>query len=488
MKSEVTEQQSLITNEECTSLLISVYNTALEYSVSAFKRVRIVALLLAIDYSIRTNIFVSYANTFDDCTNNTTLAIIIYCSYFVSGFLSLVNGFIADAWCFDYLFCIATICDVITFWIEATATKFLILAIAYIVGGQVIQTLIYGYSSKYLPVFYTKQFQTEWMQLYTIGQLIGPIIGGILAYVIDYRAVFYTSAIISIILSIVSIVFIAGTQDKQDKKQDALTQVAVSYLDDNNPNDNDNTQNVEKNTNIDKLIFSDEYKFPLVALKLDYHHDKDISMHDNVNQDNWYKFNLILTFVIIFSISLMMMSETALCMWYIKYMNDKYNATVLFSACNLSIFVLALVLAMLLIEKICQKQYEYEKLYLLMSTIICQFITILFTFYIIPNNSFNFEYVYSFWFYLAVLGFCYGFPLMCMVLIMLEVMPKDIAGKISGLEMFVQYSIKGIGALLVGYLWQYSHEWIWYTIGCQTCISLILAIAILFALYTKTTK
>ena len=72
----------------------SDHEAVVEESLEIFKRVRIVGLILAFDYLIRTNVFVLYSRTFDDCPNATMIAVVVYLAYFVSGCCSLLAGFI----------------------------------------------------------------------------------------------------------------------------------------------------------------------------------------------------------------------------------------------------------------------------------------------------------------------------------------------------------------------------------------------------------
>ena len=99
------------------------------------------------------------------------IAIVAYCSFVGSAISSLINGFVGDYWYFDHLLIIASMLDVLTFWIEATTDKFYILAIAYVLGGQPMNALIFGYSTKMLPKYHSKRFQASWKQLYTFGYL-----------------------------------------------------------------------------------------------------------------------------------------------------------------------------------------------------------------------------------------------------------------------------------------------------------------------------
>ena len=118
-----------------------------------------------------------------------------------------------DRWRFDYLLCIAALLDVVTFWIEATAKDFWTLAMAFIIGGQTMQAIVFGYCLQTLPLYYVQQYQLKFIQFYLIGALIGPATGGILSHFFSFRLVFYIAAMLASILFIFCMIRIRGTRD-----------------------------------------------------------------------------------------------------------------------------------------------------------------------------------------------------------------------------------------------------------------------------------
>ena len=135
--SEVTTKQ-----DELTALFLESHNKAVDETVSVLKHTIIGAFCLAFTFTMRTNIFVLYARSMNDYVNETATAIVVYLNYIFSGLMSLSFGYIGDYWRFDILLIIASIFDVITFWIEATTDNYIILSIAYVIGGQPIQELL----------------------------------------------------------------------------------------------------------------------------------------------------------------------------------------------------------------------------------------------------------------------------------------------------------------------------------------------------------
>lgn len=197
------------------SILCDEYEVLMNEYLSIFNQVKLLAFGLAFDYALRSNIFILYAKTFDDYGTTTNIGIVVLMSYIVSGLTSLINGIIGDKWNrFDILLCIAALSDIIFFWLEATADSFVVLAIAYTIGGQPIQSIVFGWSVKTLPSYYSKNFQTQWYQVYLIGLLLGPIIGGIIGYYVNYRSVFIVSAVFAMIIFILLIYKVAGKQER----------------------------------------------------------------------------------------------------------------------------------------------------------------------------------------------------------------------------------------------------------------------------------
>ena len=132
MKSSMRQNEDMNISELITESLrteSAQHAKVLESCLSSMRNTVFLGFILALDYRMRSNVLVLYARTLDDCPDTLYLSIVIYGSYFISGFFSLINGIIGDQWRFDYLLCFAAFLDVITFWLEATATNFITLAV-----------------------------------------------------------------------------------------------------------------------------------------------------------------------------------------------------------------------------------------------------------------------------------------------------------------------------------------------------------------------
>ena len=176
--------------------------------------------------------------------------------------------------------------DVITFWIEATATSFTTLAIAYVIGGQPLQAIIGGYGIKMLPLYYSQRYQIEFVQYYLLGVLIAPLLGGVIAYYSSYRSVFVVSSIVASVLFVYCLLRIAGINTELVNKEKPFKelyynsndakQFIQSYNESkskskiNNTNDNNINANAmepaflqSKVANELRYLISNDYKFPM---------------------------------------------------------------------------------------------------------------------------------------------------------------------------------------------------------------------------------
>ena len=87
-----------------------------DYINDIFGNLFYVIFSLGCTYAMRSNIFILYAKQFDD--NTLLISIFIYFSYILNAFVSLFFAIIGEQWRFDHLLIIATICDIICFYLK----------------------------------------------------------------------------------------------------------------------------------------------------------------------------------------------------------------------------------------------------------------------------------------------------------------------------------------------------------------------------------
>ena len=126
---------------------------------------------------------------------------------------------------------------------------------------------------------------------------------------------------------------------------------------------------------------------------------------------------------------------------------------------------------------------------LVMLSIVTYIITILVTLIVYPLNVLDpindDSYIWTFWIYDAIYGFFWGILSMAVEMIILEVQPKHLVGRISGIKGFVREMTRAFGILVVGLLWDSDLQWFWYVQAVSLMIALLLMIALVG---TETTK
>lgn len=196
---------TILINDELQTLA-DKHGDVVHFVSSTFTRVLYIGVSCSLTYTLRTNLFVLYCKTFNDYGSSLYIGIAIYCSYVVSAIMSLTFGIIGDRFRFDILLLMAGVLDVLTFFMEAKASNFVILAVAYAIGGQPFEAIVHGWNIKMQPLFYAQKFQARFLQCYTLGYLAGPVLGGIIAYFFSYRTVFYVSAVLGAVLLVYQVV------------------------------------------------------------------------------------------------------------------------------------------------------------------------------------------------------------------------------------------------------------------------------------------
>ena len=174
-------------------------------TIFLFEKVKILVAIYGATSSMRSNLIISYLESFDD--NKSLATIIVYISYIVCGITSLMFGVIGDKWRYDWLFIIGASLDVITFYLEATATVYLQLALSYALGGQAFEVFCLGWSLRLQSQHDSQQFWSTGGAWYFCGEILGPVIGGILSYFYSIQTVFYISAILASFLFLLSVYY-----------------------------------------------------------------------------------------------------------------------------------------------------------------------------------------------------------------------------------------------------------------------------------------
>ena len=501
--------------------MIIKHSETLSLVSSSFKWFYIVGSSCAFTNAMRTTLFISYASNF---TNDSTLiAITLYLSYLMTGLTSFIFGIIGDKYVFDCLFIFAATSDVITFFIEATATNYTSLAIAYIVGGMPFEALCTMYNIKMHPIYNAKQFVARFSQYFIIGKLLGYLCGGIIAYYYSYRLVFYISAFLALILFFLTIAVFFNVESKLIEKELEMKEY-YDIVDSGNYNSSliIDKQDCINGVNINiEWIKDRKYRFPICLTR----RRRRRTTTDNEDDDNnysdddksWLAFcancqryrecNNVVLFIIIFSILCQNFSSTfhtILTVYYVKYMHDRFNESVLITCLQIVAFAVSSVVGAQILKAYHKKSRsrtprascvssassssssQIQQVdsncnsnnsnnsnnvstidnMIIVSILLCCGIYGIITGCILPANIFAFKNKNSlidmFWICIVICGTCFGMNLVSYQMISIQFIPSKYSGKILGIKMITGAISKSAFLLIVGLLWNNSYQWLFY--------------------------
>ena len=227
----------------------------------------------------------------------------------------------------------------------------------------------------------------------------------------------------------------------------------VEYFQDcRNSNDNIRNKNDIKEIGLleDELkwLVLNDFRFPLCMLdKLERLSKKEVS---NASKRQWF-----VVIMMALQNSLHYGTEASLIQWYTVYIEDKFSdATIIISTTQLSTVALFLVLGMQFMTKLGEKLKELqvkwnksgnERLFhvTMNYNITNVFVMVIFfgdiglmflMFVIFPAV----ENVYVFWVFLPFLGFIWGVVAMVQEMILLEMQPKHLTGRVAGIKNFAK--------------------------------------------------
>ena len=212
------------------------------------------------------------------------------------------------------------------------------------------------------------------------------------------------------------------------------------------------------------------------------------------------KYAIMILTIIVFSQSILYSSESLIATYYTVYLKDKYNASIIISTSHLSVLLIFIMIGIACSMKLFEDiqtiidnnnknninniennkylTYNFNNV-LIQSSLIALVIGAISFFAIIPNINLsnNDLYIYIFFIYFIILGFCFGIPFMNLESIKIQMRHPNIIGKLEGATVLILSFFQSIGVLLVGLLWNISYESVFY--GCGVIFGLS-ALCILF--------
>ena len=467
---------------------------ALKETTKLCNHILYVVVSYAVTKAMRFNIFVLYARDFYDDT--ALISVFVYLNYVFCAIFSLIFGVAGNQWRFDVLIFIATLMDVITFWLEATTNNFWVLVIAYAVGGQPFLGIGLAWNIKMLPTYDNKQFRTRVSQSYYIGVITGPIIGGILSSVFSYRFVFYGAAVISIILTMLVVKWFWNIESKILEMQMEMTPI-YNMIDDNPPMD-------ISEVNTPKWAVSDHHRFPICL--------KNGIRNGNHNNGSWdessdikkYEMGLVVGLMIV--AGCLVSTEGMVGVYYVAYMQDFFGINTLISTSQIATFAIGFASGTQYIKyrarmndrdnNIRQDEgkrdiyYDFTNEFML-TAVTCSVVSIVFSFVIMPLDVWNDNLdrnglIAKFWVALYIYGFMFACSFHSVEMMSVELIPKSIASSVSGAKSVCRFFMLGTACFFVGILWDYSYNWLWYVQSCvQVGAAFILLIIVASEMFVK---
>ena len=522
---------------------ISEYNNSLLKSKGIMNHLVVCAFSLSFAFAMRNNILVLYARTLDNYENDTHIGISVYLGYLGFAFFSCLFGVLGDKWRFDYLLLIASIIDVITFFIESISINFYVFSIAYIIGGQPMQSILIGFINKMLPIYNIKEAQMLLVQFYWFGYAVGPIFGGIIAYFIGYRAVFYISSGMGAVLLIYLtfyIIILGNSQTKLTHMQMDLSNklFKLEKIEENNNNNNETQSLRAQNSDSDKSqIYFDflghDHIMPL--LLTDFNKKKDQCLENSKNSKNSSannkksgknskdsgRFARMSALITIMAMQGFILSaETGLTTYYTTYIEDEFDSNVIISTCQVGVFAIFLVVGTRLVSRYIRfmqrkrdetlslsqqnilqqdssqpiqyihfgfgnitllkihasNKYDFNN-YLIINVIIGSIVSCIINGVLFTHTNKS-VFIETAWVYMAFYGCIVGYIYATCEAILIELMPKHIAGKGFGIKFAILYAFKGITPLIIGVIWSFNKKWIFYVQTC--CFAFVLVLVCLF--------
>ena len=251
-----------------------------------------------------------------------------------------------------------------------------------------------------------------------------------------------------------------------------------------------------------KWLILNDYRFPLCM-------QHDIEKLSKTELLHVSKRDGLIIIAMVLQNSLFLGVEAAVTAWYTVYLEDKYDSTIVISTAQLTVCTLFLILGMqamtIIGEKLKAKQFaignsargdhdesmlhvrmKYNlKNFFVMSLIVSYAVLILLTSVVIPYNIFdpndNSSYIGTFWVYVILMGFFWGFAAMGQEIILLEIQPKHMTGRVAGIKELIRFTLRGSITLIIGLLWNLSYEWFWYVQGVCYVSSFILLLGVMIA-------
>ena len=223
--------------------------TVLKETKTHLKHVMFVTAAYAVATTCRQNVFVLYANeqlsnwknpSITETELATILSIGFLCQNFVHGLIFIFYGTMANVYGYDKWITIQFTIQTIGVFLETYTKNIYVFIFGATIGETAIWYVGMAYIAWMVPHSIAATYIIYFLVSYVIGNLSGPILAGIVAFLFDYKTVFWVSVGISALSWIYSVFFILAKQKKLEKKQ--LTCLVVNNNNNTNSNNDSNVK------------------------------------------------------------------------------------------------------------------------------------------------------------------------------------------------------------------------------------------------------
>ena len=269
-----------------------------------------------------------------------------------------------------------------------------------------------------------------------------------------------------------------------------------------------------------KFIVSDDYKFNylLDKKKKELENNQDLKTTSFVTRmfagfTEYSRYRIFLYTMISILSATKLAGEIGMVTWFVYYVKQKYNASVLFGTCILAYCSFVMIIVSIFFSKLRNKmqlrkdvidindnssntnynleirkkywfhsQIKYDfKHYCVFTIIIACIIRIIVCIFVIPTNLYLdniISYKYTYWIWFFIFESCLSVSMLSCNIMLIPLNPHSVTGQFVGLKSFLQSLIIATGTLIVGLLWDYGYNWLWYCNAIYCTITLILIVII----------
>eukprot|EP01083_Nonionella_stella_P043815 118252_1 len=464
--------------------------------------------------SMRWYVWILYAQSLGQ-HNETTLAFVVYACYFVQGFSSMFWAWMGDKYRYDTVATVLAITNVLAVAIESIAPTFNILLTGTMLLSSCrgILALILAFVATYLPNDLAIKYTSYIYAIAATAYLIGPVASGVIVHFSGYRTVYRVCACVLALSVLYIFTFISESQKALEMKQMRMKALYV------------NLATIKSNdTKIDThRLLCENNQFPVcierygfieqrsakasiahsmcnsVALaerlmdKMDENDDIDNTIILDANEQetdvSFYTWFMMTNITI--SNACLIGIEGIVSTYYLVYCKKEFNDSIIVSTMQIALFVSLFVVSSVAtppLFKCCYKRMNVATE--------------------LQNKSYNVEYCVLFighliniplwlyiwqrvqqnniiWALMIIAGIGLGFTNMTQEIMLLEIQPKQHAGKISGAKTMARMFLKAFGCLAVGVLWTRQVYWFLWVMGYMYVISLSLTFVMFFTQKTR---